>query len=310
MTAEPSRNRLGRGLAALIGEFEQPTDSGTEQIEVHADMSVSIELIRANPNNPRRKFAASELEDLANSIAEHGVVQPILVRPVADDGGSKYEIIAGERRWRAAQKAGLHEIPVLLREVADREALEIAIIENVQRADLNALEEAQGYRQLMDEYSYTQAELSKVVAKSRSHVANTMRLLNLPDEVQALVSDGELSAGHARALITCSDPAALARKIVADGLSVRQTETLAKAPSAKASDRGASPARNPDLVALEQRLGDALGMKVAIAFKPDGSGDGGGNVRIRYGSLEQLDEVCRRIEGAAAPAGRPKVSVP
>lgn len=298
MADNNANKRLGRGLAALIGDMEQSPDPASTTTNIKADYMAPIEHVRANPNNPRRLFLAAELEDLANSISEHGIVQPILVRTISGDdlAGAKYEIIAGERRWRAAQKAGLHDVPILVRDVEDREALEIAIIENVQRADLNAVEEASGYRQLMDEYDYSQNELSKIIGKSRSHVANTLRLLNLPDEVRELVANGKLSAGHARTLITSIDPQFLAKRIIKDGLSVRQAEKLAKLPAdleTKSTPAGkSSPQKNADILALENRLEDVLGLKVTVSFKKNGSGD----VRVNYKSLEQLDDICRRLE--------------
>ena len=300
MAEENSKQRLGRGLAALIGEMDKPAvvkpddgaPDGSDKAQVTSDRVVPIESIRANPNNPRRQFTEAELEDLSQSIAEHGVIQPILVRsarPQEDaDPVIDYEIIAGERRWRAAQRAGIHSVPILLREVDDRQALELAIIENVQRADLNPVEEALGYRQLMEEHDYKQADLGKVIGKSRSHVANTLRLLNLPDSVQAMLSSGQLSSGHARALIPMQAPEALAKRIIEEGLSVRQVEKIAgeenQAP--KAGIMGAvKPAKDADTEALERRLSDALGLKVAINHKANGKG----RVTIDYKSLDQLD---------------------
>ncbi len=300
--ADNSKNkRLGRGLAALIGDVDTSNNASasknTEQ-DITADLSTPIEQVRANPNNPRHVFLDSELQDLSNSIAEHGIVQPILVRTIQgeDLGGAKYEIIAGERRWRAAQKAGLHEIPILVREVEDRQALEIAIIENVQRADLNAVEEALGYQQLMNEYDYSQNDLAKIIGKSRSHVANTLRLLKLPDEVREMVSQGQLSAGHARTLVTANNPVELANRIVKEGLSVRQAEMLAQMPddletkSVKNTKTGAK--KDADILALERRLSDSTGLKTDVIFRKNGSGE----VRVSYKNLEQLDDICRRLE--------------
>ena len=300
--ADNSKNkRLGRGLAALIGDVDTSNTASaskkTEQ-DITADLSTPIEQVRANPNNPRHVFLDSELQDLSNSIAEHGIVQPILVRTIQgeDLGGAKYEIIAGERRWRAAQKAGLHEIPILVREVEDRQALEIAIIENVQRADLNAVEEALGYQQLMNEYDYSQNDLAKIIGKSRSHVANTLRLLKLPDEVREMVSHGQLSAGHARTLVTANNPVELANRIVKEGLSVRQAEMLAQMPddletkSVKNTKTGAK--KDADILALERRLSDSTGLKTDVTFRKNGSGE----VRVSYKNLEQLDDICRRLE--------------
>ena len=297
MTEDNSKKRLGRGLAALIGELDQPAPAVREASEARSDRRIPIEHIRANPSNPRRHFNEEELADLTRSITEHGIVQPILVRPVrgGDLGGAKFEIIAGERRWRAAQRAGLHEVPVILRNVEDKQALELAIIENVQRSDLNAIEEAQGYQQLIDEYDYSQNELATVIGKSRSHVANTLRLMKLPENVRVMVSEGVLSAGHARTLVTAAAPEQLAQKIVRDGLSVRQAEALAQQvedPATQKVGGTGSAVRDADIEALERRLGDMLGLKISISD----NGKGGGDLKIRYRTLEQLDAVCRKLE--------------
>jgi ParB family chromosome partitioning protein len=229
MNEKPSR--LGRGLAALIGDMA--TMEGARLTDSSSGIRrLPVEFIIANRQNPRRDFDPGQLEELTSSIREKGVMQPLLVRPSADNP-NVFEIIAGERRWRAAQKAGLHEVPVIVREVDDKESLELAIIENVQRADLNPLEEAQGYGQLMEQFDYTQQDLAQVIGKSRSHVANTLRLLRLPQDVRDMLSRGELTAGHARTLITADDPAALARQIVGSGLSVREAEAM--------SQRGGAP---------------------------------------------------------------------
>jgi ParB family transcriptional regulator, chromosome partitioning protein len=296
MTSEQnSKKRLGRGLAALIGDADRPADGNGER-SLEPDRVVAIELLRANSRNPRRSFDSGELADLASSIAEHGMVQPILVRP--EEKGPGYEIIAGERRWRAAQQARLHEVPVIVREASDREALELAIIENIQRADLNPLEEAAGFRQLMEEHGYSQAELGNTLGKSRSHVANTLRLLKLPDSVQAMLVSGELSAGHARTLVTAADPVVLARRIVAEGLSVRQAEALSGSTSAESSGRRSTKrgkaAKSTDIVALEREIEEQLGLKVDISHRSGGSG----TVRIAYSDLEQLEGLCRRIQFA------------
>ena len=290
MNQDPSRKRLGRGLAALIGEMDKPVEQARPAIG--ADGKLAIDLIDANPRNPRRAFAEEELTDLAQSIREHGIVQPVVVRPSPKAG--RYEIIAGERRWRAAQRAGLTEVPIIIREVSDRVALELAIVENVQRADLNPIEEAAGYQQLIDEHSYTQSDLGQVIGKSRSHVANTLRLLKLPEAVRDMLVDGALSAGHARALITAPDPEGLARRIVDDNLSVRQAEALAQQP--RQEESGGSAAQRPaekdaDTLALEKMLSDATGVNVAISHKAKG-----GEIRIAYKSLEQLDDICRRLQ--------------
>ncbi|TPM35413.1 ParB/RepB/Spo0J family partition protein [Mesorhizobium sp. B2-3-5] len=293
MSEDLSRKRLGRGLAALIGEIDRP--AAPEKPGISADGKVPIEFLSPNPKNPRRHFGDAELTDLAQSIREHGVVQPVVARPSPTQAG-RYEIIAGERRWRAAQRAGLTEIPVIIRDVNDRTALELAIIENVQRADLNAVEEALGYQQLIDDHGYTQADLGQVIGKSRSHVANTLRLLKLPDVIRDMLVDGALSAGHARTLVTAEDPAGLAKRIVEEGLSVRQAEALAQMPAGSAA-KEARPAATPeqkdaDTLALEKLLTDTLGMIVTVDHK----GKGGGLLRVAYRSLEQLDEVCRRLK--------------
>jgi ParB family transcriptional regulator, chromosome partitioning protein len=288
--AHDERSRLGRGLAALIG------DVGDESAAIERTRSqkrVPIEFVKPNPRNPRRFFAEAELDELAASIRERGIIQPILVR-TARGAVDQYEIIAGERRWRAAQRAGLHDIPIVLLEVTDREALELAIIENVQRADLNALEEAGGYQALADEFKYSQDDIAKIVGKSRSHVANTLRLMKLPDGVQSFIRDGKLSAGHARALLGQADPEAMAKAIVEQGLNVRQVEAIAQEHAsiagkiAKLRPRGE---KDADTLALEKRLSDALGLVVSIAHRGNG-----GEMKIRYKSLDQLDEVIRRIE--------------
>lgn len=293
MSDDLSRKRLGRGLAALIGEMDKPAQPNAATPRIGADNKVPIEFVGPNPRNPRRHFGETELADLAQSIREHGVVQPVVVRTV-DNG--RYEIIAGERRWRASQLAGLTEVPVIIREVDDRVALEIAIIENVQRADLNAVEEALGYQQLIDEHNYTQADLGQVIGKSRSHVANTLRLLKLPSEIRDMLVDGSLSAGHARTLVTAEDPAALAHRIVEEGLSVRQAEALAQQPlqtqQARSGVSSSVPApKDADTVALEKMLSDVTGLRVTITH-----GQRGGELKIGYKTLDQLDEICRRLQ--------------
>ncbi|AUW45053.1 ParB/RepB/Spo0J family partition protein [Rhizobium leguminosarum] len=291
MNDDVSKRRLGRGLAALIGEMDQPVPVEAERI-ISADRMIPIEFVSRNPRNPRRFFDDAELHDLASSIRQHGIVQPIVVRTMSRD---RYEIIAGERRWRAAQLAGLIEIPVIVRDVDDKTALEIAIVENVQRADLNALEEALGYEQLIAEYGYTQNDLGEIIGKSRSHVANSLRLLKLPDPVRDLLAAGSLSAGHARALVSTSDPASLARTIVAKGMSVRDAEKLAqnniKAQSEPQQAALRRDQKDSDTLALERTLSDALGLEVAINHKASG-----GQIKISYKSLEQLEEICRLLE--------------
>ncbi|MBM2716124.1 ParB/RepB/Spo0J family partition protein [Mesorhizobium caraganae] len=292
MSEDLSRKRLGRGLAALIGEIDRP--AAAEKPAANADGKVPIEFLSPNPKNPRRHFGDADLTDLAQSIREHGVVQPVVARPSPTQAG-RYEIIAGERRWRAAQRAGLTEIPIIVRDVNDRTALELAIIENVQRTDLNPVEEALGYQQLIDDHGYTQADLGNVIGKSRSHVANTLRLLKLPDVIRDMLVDGALSAGHARTLVTAQDPAGLARQIVEEGLSVRQAEALAQMPAGgtppKAKPAQGGSDKDADTLALEKLMTDTIGMIVTIEHKGKG-----GAIRVNYRSLEQLDELCRRLK--------------
>ena len=288
MNERPSR--LGRGLAALIGDMA--TLDATRVAEAGGGKRLPVEFIIANRANPRRTFDPEQLEELTNSIREKGVMQPLLVRP--SDDPNIFELIAGERRWRAAQKAGLHDVPVIVREVGDKEALELAIIENVQRADLNPLEEAMGYGQLIEQFDYTQQDLAQVIGKSRSHVANTLRLLRLPEDVRGMVASGTLTAGHARTLITAEDPATLARQIVAGGLSVREAEALSQQREIAGKKKPSEPhERDPDTVALERRLSDALGLSVSLAH-----GERGGKLEIRYRTLEQLDGICLKLTGS------------
>ncbi|KQT42912.1 chromosome partitioning protein ParB [Aureimonas sp. Leaf454] len=332
-----SRQRLGRGLASLIGSggiggpVRAMGAGGQPNGEGSGSRKVAVSRLTPNPRNPRRNFDEAELGDLTNSIRTHGVVQPILVRPKPGVPGS-FEIVAGERRFRAGQMAGLSEMPVVVRDITDRESLEIAIIENVQRADLNALEEAQAYEMLIEQHGYTQSDLADVLGKSRSHVANTLRLLKLPEAVRGMLSRGELSAGHARTAVSAEDPEAFARRIVDGGLSVRQAEDLARGPveagtspakrprgskagaragaeapsPAPAVETGAkdeAPTKDSDTAALERLLGDALGMSVEIRLPGEG-----GDIRIDYGTLEQLDEICRRLQTRRLEAGaEPKI---
>ena len=278
------KRRLGRGLAALIGD-----DTHEEALEqdFRSLRHVPIELLHANPNNPRKRFAEEDLESLAQSLKQRGLLQPLVVRPRTQGG---YEIVAGERRWRASQRAGLHELPVLVRELDDKTTLEIALIENIQRADLNALEEAQAYRQLIEQYGHTQQELADAVGKSRSHIANTMRLLNLPEETRKMIEDGRLTAGHARTLIASDTPDALAEKIVDLKLTVRQAEELART-AANASSTPQSAKKDADTKALEKQLGEALGLSVTIKHKDKL----GGQVVISYKTLDQLDEIFKKL---------------
>jgi ParB family chromosome partitioning protein len=282
--------RLGRGLAALIGDMA--TVEGARVTESGGVKKLPVEFIIANRANPRRTFNSEQLEELTNSIREKGVMQPLLVRP--SDDPNIFELIAGERRWRAAQKAGLHDVPVIVRDVGDKEALELAIIENVQRADLNPLEEAMGYGQLIEQFDYTQQDLAQVIGKSRSHVANTLRLLRLPEDVRDMVASGTLTAGHARTLITAEDPATLARQIVSGGLSVREAEALSQQREVAGKKRPGEPHadRDADTIALERRLSDALGLSVSLAHS-----ERGGKLEIRYKTLEQLDGICLKLTG-------------
>jgi ParB family transcriptional regulator, chromosome partitioning protein len=290
MADEAGRSRLGRGLAALMGDVGEETKT-SEKGRNHRP--VPIEFLRPNPRNPRRHFAETELDELAASMRERGIIQPIVVRPVKGTTDS-YEIIAGERRWRAAQRAGLHVVPIVPLDVSDDEALQLAIIENVQRADLNPLEEAAGYQALITEFEHSQDAIAKMVGKSRSHVANTLRLLKLPQSVQAYIGEGKISAGHARMLVGQPDPERLAREIVERGLNVRQVEAMAQerahasGKSVKARARGT---KDADTAALEKRLSDALGLAVTIDHRGQG-----GVLTIRYRGVEQLDEVIRRLE--------------
>lgn len=274
-------------MSALIGD-----DSLVASVQPDAPTRVPIELIRPNPEQPRRSFAEDDMAELAASIREKGVIQPLVVRRDPSRPGG-FQIVAGERRWRAAQRVQLHDLPVVVRDFTDDEALEVAIIENIQRADLNAVEEAAGYRQLMDKFQHTQEKLAEVMGKSRSHIANALRLLTLPESVIDHLRAGRLSAGHARALVTAADPAALAEQVIARGLSVRQTEALAKAQKLQpeAPRKPARPDKDADTRALEADLSAAVGMKVAIDHKQDGAGE----MRVRYGSLEELDNLCQLL---------------
>ncbi|MGI3900043.1 MAG: ParB/RepB/Spo0J family partition protein [Janthinobacterium lividum] len=298
MAEEGGRSRLGRGLAALIADSsaQMPTAPAPEARDRRR---VRIADVHPNPHNPRRSFADEDLQDLSNSIREKGIIQPIVVRPAPGRAGG-YEIIAGERRWRAAGAAGLAEVPVVIVEVDDKEALELAIIENVQRTDLNAIEEARGYDRLTREFGYSQTDLARIIGKSRSHVANMVRLLKLPGSVEAMVVDGSLTAGHARALLGFDDPEPVARKIVARGLNVREVEKLAQAHQRPIPAEGANvtPKRAKDYDRkaqdstreLARRLATALGLAVEI----DARG-AGGEVRIRYESHDELESLCRQL---------------
>jgi ParB family chromosome partitioning protein len=277
-----------------MADIEQAVgDTGAVNSERRNEMLVPVETIHPNPDQPRRHFDADDLNDLAGSIRSKGIIQPLVVRahPVK---ASEYEIVAGERRWRASQLAQLHELPVVVREFSDLDVLEIAIIENIQRADLNPIEEAIGYRQLMDKFGHTQEQMAEALGKSRPHIANVLRLLVLPEDVQRFVINGSLSSGHARALITAPNASDLARVVIARGLSVRQTEKLVKEPKALGKERAPKSAKDADTRALEGDLSAALKMAVSIAHNP---GQEGGSITIRYKNLEQLDELCRHLAG-------------
>ncbi len=288
MTDERKTSRLGRGLAALIGDDEPTLESAQPSGIRH----LPIALLEPNPYQPRHRFAEQDLKDLTESIRAKGVLQPILVRPGGTEADS-YQIVAGERRGRAAQAAGLHEVPVMIKELSDTESLEIALIENIQRADLNPIEEAAGYERLMQEFSYTQEQLSDLIGKSRSHVTNTRRLLSLPEPVQSMLIEGDITAGHGRALVGRADAVQLAREIASKGLSVREAEDIGrradKKPSSGQGRRGSE--KDADTRALENNISDALGLAVAITHR----GDRGGEIKVKYKTLEQLDEICRRL---------------
>ena len=292
MAEEGTRSRLGRGLAALIGDVGE--ESAVER--PRAQRRLPTGALRPNARNPRRSFAAVELDELAASLRERGIIQPIVVRSVRG-APDNYEIIAGERRWRAAQRAGLHEVPVVVIEATDAEALQLAIIENVQRADLNALEEAEGYRALMEEFHNSQEDIARIVGKSRSYIANTLRLLKLPDAVKDHIQTGKLTAGHARMLIGEPNAEQLAADIVARDLNVREVEAMARERARKSGKkqtggkRASGAVKDADTLAAEKRLTDALGLTVSIDERR-----GGGTLSIRYRDVDQLDEVIRRLE--------------
>jgi ParB family transcriptional regulator, chromosome partitioning protein len=294
MEQKPEKRGLGRGLSALMADVAIGGSAADEDQRRRNTILVPIEKLRANPLQPRRDFDGAALADLSASIRAKGVLQPLIVRPSRGDG--TYEIVAGERRWRAAQMAQVHELPVISRDLDDTEVLEIAIIENIQREDLNAIEEAMGFRQLMDRFGHTQERMAEALSKSRSHIANLLRLLTLPDAVQDMVRQGQVSAGHARALITCPDPLALARLVVERGLSVRETERLARTVQPdrgqKARKAGRADEKDADTRALEGDLSANLGMSVRIAHEPGGSA---GILSVRYNTLDDLDRLCRGL---------------
>ena len=288
------KGRLGRGLASLIGE---PTPQAESRLPVHGEQRlVSIDQLHPNGRNPRKSFADAELTELADSIRSRGLLQPIIARLDRERGG--YEIVAGERRWRAAQRIGLHDVPVIVRDLSDQEVAEFALIENVQRTDLNPIEEATGYSELIEKFGYTQEEVAEVIGKSRSHLANTLRLLRLPESVRALLQEGQLTAGHARALIGREDAEALARRIVEEELNVREVEALVQdeargGGASKAGRRGGEEEKDADSRAFEKDMSDSLGLKVEI--KP-GSGESG-TLSIKYGNFDQLDYIRSRLVG-------------
>ncbi|MCF3933987.1 ParB/RepB/Spo0J family partition protein [Acuticoccus sp. M5D2P5] len=290
---EDTKKRLGRGLSALLGDV--PAEGHAAPAADRDPRRLPIDALRPNPANPRRSFHDEPLDELTQSIRERGIMQPLLVRRVEDH----FEIIAGERRWRAAQRAGLHEVPVLVRDVSSGEALELAIIENVQRTDLNAIEEAMGYQRLIEEFEHKQDALAKLIGKSRSHVANTLRLLNLPPSIRASVADGSLSAGHARALIGTKNPDAIAEEVIRNGLSVRATEALVSRLNRSEEEQAAKAAKkaksatvdDANTRALVRRLSSRLGLDVNLAHNTDESGV----LTIRYSSLDQLEQVCRML---------------
>jgi len=301
MSEDDRGQRLGRGLSALLGE-----DSAAPAVAEHPEhpehpehmgiaKEVAVDQLRPNPFQPRQRVDETEIEALADSIRENGILQPILARRSPDVAGA-YEIVAGERRWRAAQRAGLHRVPVLIRELTHRTALEIALVENIQREDLTPLEEAAGYRRLIENFGHTQEKLAQIVGRSRSHIANLLRLLGLPESIKEMLDDGRLTAGHARALLTVSEPEKLAKRIVAKDLNVRQAERLARR-AATGSVARAATRKDADTVALEDSLSQILGLKVAISHRQDGAG----TVRLRYETVEQLDDIASRLRQNVTP---------
>ncbi|WP_294293092.1 ParB/RepB/Spo0J family partition protein [uncultured Sphingomonas sp.] len=289
-----ARSGLGRGLSALLGDAVVEAPVNGEGGAVPSGVrTLPVSAMKPHPGQPRRHFDEDKLEELSRSIAQRGLIQPIVVRPHGHD----YQIVAGERRWRAAQRARLHEVPVIVRELSDADTMEIALVENIQRADLNAIEEAEAYRRLIDQFGHTQEVLGKLVDKSRSHISNLLRLLDLPEGVRTMVVTGELEMGHARALIGAPDPVALARRVVDEGLSVRETEKLTRAVKpegrkGKASSSASNGAPDADINALERQLGDLLGLTIRIAHS-----EKGGTLTLNYSTLDQLDMVCQRLSG-------------
>lgn len=294
MADKKERRGLGRGLSALMADMDLDTNTPDPDVPRKADGTVGLDRIVPNPDQPRRTFNEDALTDLTASIREKGILQPLIVRINPRDSNT-YEIVAGERRWRAAQRAQLHDVPVIIRDLNDTEVLELAIVENIQRADLNAIEEAQGYRQLMDRFGHTQEKLAEALGKSRPHIANLLRLLNLPEDVQSLLRQGQLSAGHARALVATQDASALAREVVRKGLSVRQTEALAKGVDKPGSKPKQAPEKDADTIALQDQLSANLGMQVIIDHEPGGEN---GRITLKYRSLDQLDALCGLLGGS------------
>lgn len=290
MAIEP-RRRLGRGLDALLGAYPSEPDEADAGIQAASRRSIPVALIDTNPRNPRRDFRPEELQELAASMGRHGVIQPIAVRP-ASGRADRFEIVAGERRWRAAQIAGLHEIPATVLELSDQQALELAIVENVQRADLNPIEEARGYQALIEQFGYTQADLGAAVGKSRVHVTNALRLLRLPAAVLALIESGKLSAGHGRALLSAKHPEQLAQTMIAGNISVREAEKLAQdGIDQPRSRQSRTRVISPDTASLQKELTDRLGLRTELRHDESGRGE----LRIFYASLDQLDGVCRKL---------------
>ncbi|MEM6891189.1 MAG: ParB/RepB/Spo0J family partition protein [Pseudomonadota bacterium] len=291
MAPKVERRGLGRGLSALMADVETTPANDAAPSTKKPDMLVDVDRIAPNPDQPRRTFSEEALTDLANSIKEKGIIQPLILRPNPRNADG-FEIVAGERRWRAAQRARIHKVPAIIRELGDAEVLELALIENIQRDDLNPIEEARAFRQLMDRFGHTQEKLAEALGKSRSHVANLLRLLNLPEDILDMVLDGRLSAGHARALLTASDPRDLAMRAVKSGLSVRDVERLSKHSDTPSLGAKSPREKDADTALLEKDLKASLGMKVTIEHIPGGET---GSVKVRYTSLEQLDEICRRL---------------
>ncbi len=285
MSEETSRKGLGRGLSALLGDEGEDYASLDR---VRAAKDVPIEFLEPSPLQPRHRFDEEEQASLVDSIREHGILQPILVRRKAGAESEAYEIVAGERRWRAAQQAQLSQVSVIIKDLTDSQSLEVALVENVQRLDLSPIEEAEGYKRLVDDFNHSQDDLGRLVGRSRSHIANTLRLLNLPDEVREMLADGRLTAGHGRALLAVEDPVSVAKQILESGLNVRSVEAIARRRKKSPLSR---PEKDPDTAALEHDLSTAVGMPVEIHHR----GEKGGWIKIRYSMLEQLDELCKRL---------------